>query len=85
MISGLLWRHVGRRPEIMASATASREMHLATLMSVASAGVFVVSIGVAFSSSNLAQYFWVLVFFANRAARYAYDWRHAGDRAAPDA
>jgi len=23
--------------------------------------------------------------FANRAARYAYDWRHAGDRAAPDA
>jgi len=85
MISGLLWRHVGRRPEIMASATASREMHLATLMSVASAGVFVVSIGVAFSSSNLAQYFWVLVFFANRAARYVYDWRHAGDRAAPDA
>jgi uncharacterized membrane protein len=85
MISALLWRHVGRRPEIMASATASREMHLATLMSVASAGVFVVSIGVAFSSSSLAQYFWVLVFFANRAARYAYDWRHAGDRAAADA
>ena len=27
LISALLWRHVGRRPEIMASAAASREMH----------------------------------------------------------
>jgi hypothetical protein len=26
---------------------------------------------------------WVLVFFANRAARYAYDWRHAAAEA-PD-
>jgi uncharacterized membrane protein len=76
LISAVLWWHVGRRPEILANTRANREMRLATLMSLVSAGVFAVSIAVAFLSSDLAKYFWVLVFFANRAAHRVYDWRH---------
>jgi uncharacterized membrane protein len=76
LIATALWGHVGRRPEIMANVVARREMHLAVLMSLASAGVFLGSIGVAFANPRLAQYLWVLVFFANRAVRLAYDWRH---------
>jgi uncharacterized membrane protein len=83
LLASLLWWHVGRRPEIMASSVASREMRLATLMSLASAGVFLVSIGVAFASSDLAQYVWVLVFFANRAVRRVYHWGHPADQEAP--
>jgi hypothetical protein len=45
--------------------------------------VFLVSIGVAFWSSDLAQYFWMLVFFANRAVRRIYSWRHPDEREAP--
>jgi uncharacterized membrane protein len=76
LISAALWWHVGRRPEIEANAEAFREMRLATLMSLVSTAVFLVSIAVAFVSSDLAKYLWVLVFFANRAARRVYDWRH---------
>ena len=43
---------------------------------------FVGSIGVAFWNSNVAQYFWVLVFFANRAVRKAYALAPSGEPAA---
>jgi uncharacterized membrane protein len=76
VISAVLWWHVSRRSEIKADARAYREMRLATLMSLVSTAVFLVSIGVAFLSSDLAKLFWVLVFFANRAARGVYDWCH---------
>lgn len=82
LISGVLWWHVGRRPEIMANAGAYREMRLATLMSLVSAGVFGVSIIVAFLSADLAKYFWVLVFLANRVAHQVYDSRHPVERKA---
>jgi uncharacterized membrane protein len=74
--SALLWWHAGRRPEIAAIPAARREMRLAVQMSLASAVVFLGSIGVAFWNSTVAQYVWVLVFFANRAVRKAYQWRH---------
>ena len=83
LISTALWWHVGRRPEIEANAEAFREMRLATLMSLVSTGVFLLSIAVAFLSSDLAKYFWVLVFFANRAARRVYNWRHPAEAEAP--
>jgi uncharacterized membrane protein len=79
LISALLWWLVGRRPEIVASAVAKREMRLATHLSLATAGLFLLSIGVAFWDSTLAQCVWVLVFFANRAVRFAVG-HHDGDR-----
>jgi len=82
IISSLLWAIVGRRREIMASAVASREMRLATQMSLVSAGVFLVSIGVALWRPGVAQYIWLLVFFANRAVRYIDRWRHQVEMAA---
>jgi uncharacterized membrane protein len=82
LIAALLWWHVGRRPEIVAISAARREMQLAVQMSAVSAAVFGVSIGVAFWNSTVAQYLWVLVFFANRALRKAYHWRHPAEVAA---
>lgn len=75
LLSAVLWWHVGRRPEIASNPEASREMRLATLMSLVSTGVFLLSIAVAFLNAGLAKYCWVLVFLANRVARRIYEWR----------
>jgi hypothetical protein len=45
--------------------------------------VFLLSVAVAFLNSDLAKYLWILVFFANRAARRIYDWRHPAPLKAP--
>jgi uncharacterized membrane protein len=76
LLSAALWWHVGRRPEIAANAEASREMRLATLMSLVSTAVFALSIAAAFLRPDFAKYLWILVFFANRTARRIYEWRH---------
>jgi hypothetical protein len=66
--AALVWWAVSRRPEIAANAAALKEMRVAVLMGLLSAGFFLVSIGVALFSTTAAMCLWLLFFLANRVA-----------------
>jgi uncharacterized membrane protein len=72
LVAAVLWRHVKHRPEIVANEWAHREMRVAIWMSIATVCVFLASAIIALWNYTLAQYMWVLVFFAGRTVGWAF-------------
>jgi uncharacterized membrane protein len=72
LVAAVLWWHVKHRPEIIANPRAYREMRVAIWMTIATFFVFLASATVALWNYTLAQYMWVLVFFAGRTVGWVF-------------
>jgi uncharacterized membrane protein len=68
----LLWMVLGRDEKIKANAVARREMEMGAWAALATALLFLASIGIALFNPTLARYSWVLVLFANVLVRWLY-------------